>query len=273
MDKVSVIIPAYNAQETILNALSSVYMQQGKYDIEIIVVDDGSFDNTAQLVSNFSKKHPGYIKLITKKNQGVASARNDGINNATGEFIAFLDSDDCWYPDKLRKQIPILKKHGISLVGGGYHGNFQDLPTESGYFEISYDMQLRKQYFQPSTVIFKREILTHVPGFTEGRRYCEDALFFHMTCYYYRCAIITDDVIKYGDGKHPYASDNGLGSHIWEMEKGELLNFRILYTEKKLSLCKCIFLSLYSFLKFGRRVIIKYFIYYPKKVPGEANEK
>ncbi|EJI6645810.1 glycosyltransferase family 2 protein [Escherichia coli] len=268
MCEISVIIPAYNAEYTISEALNSVCGQHGDFVKEIIVVDDGSSDNTSTIVIGFSEKYPSLIKLIKKNNEGVASARNEGVKYATGTFIAFLDADDVWYPDKLQKQMKFINEHDFSLVGGGFNGNYNGSDKDDGYIEISFKMQLLKQYFQPSTVLFKRDVLLKVPGFVAGRRYCEDALFFSQVCYHFRCAVLTSDLIKYGDDKHPYASGKGLGSHLWQMEKGELKNFYILLKDRKLEYKEYLFFSGYSLLKFCRRIIIKYFIYYPKNLLG-----
>ncbi|EEX7042578.1 glycosyltransferase family 2 protein, partial [Escherichia coli O157] len=114
MCEISVIIPAYNAEYTISEALNSVCRQHGDFVKEIIVVDDGSSDNTSTIVIGFSEKYPSLIKLIKKNNEGVASARNEGVKYATGTFIAFLDADDVWYPDKLQKQMKFINEHNFS---------------------------------------------------------------------------------------------------------------------------------------------------------------
>lgn len=87
---VSVIIPAYNCASTIEKTINSV-LEQDYDDIELIVVNDGSYDNTSEILSLYGDR----IKLITKENGGVASARNQGLLEAKGDFIMFLDSDDC----------------------------------------------------------------------------------------------------------------------------------------------------------------------------------
>lgn len=95
--KVSVIIPAFNAECTIADAINSVFLQEMNENIEIIVINDGSTDNTAQVVSSITLQNPQYkIVLLNQINQGVATARNNGVNIATGSYIAFLDADDIW---------------------------------------------------------------------------------------------------------------------------------------------------------------------------------
>ena len=104
--RVSVIIPAYNSASYIGNAIDSVLSQRG-CSTEVLVIDDGSMDGTRDVVSNYGTR----VQYIHQTNQGVAAARNEGLQLATGDFIAFLDSDDTWYPDKLAVQIDILNHH------------------------------------------------------------------------------------------------------------------------------------------------------------------
>ncbi len=101
--KVSVVIPTYNREKHICDAIDSA-LQQTTNDMEIIVVDDGSTDNTRGKIKGYGEN----IKYIKTKNQGPASARNVGMKAATGEYIAWLDSDDLYYPFKLELQVNIL---------------------------------------------------------------------------------------------------------------------------------------------------------------------
>src|SRR5690554_8078017 len=103
---ISVIIPMYNAEKTILNALNSIKNQTYKDDFEILVVNDGSIDKSVDCVEKFKKENPEWkIELIHQTNQGVSSARNKGLKVAKGEYIAFLDADDEWLPEKTEKQM------------------------------------------------------------------------------------------------------------------------------------------------------------------------
>lgn len=103
MPKVSVIIPAYNAQKFIRQTLDSVLAQTYR-DFEIIVVDDGSKDATAEIADSYGKP----IRCLRKTNGGVSEARNFGFKNSGGDYVAFLDADDLWEPTKLEKQVCIL---------------------------------------------------------------------------------------------------------------------------------------------------------------------
>jgi len=109
---VSVLIPTYNAEKTIRRALSSV-LAQTLQPIEILVVDDGSTDNTASVVEQISHGLKAdflkYVKLDS--NYGVYHARNVGWDMACGEFLAFLDSDDSWHPQKLEIQAGYMASH------------------------------------------------------------------------------------------------------------------------------------------------------------------
>jgi len=112
MPKVSVIVPTYNRAQYLSRALQSVFCQTFK-DFEIIVIDDGSVDNTQEILGPFKDK----IKYIYQMNSGVSAARNRGIKESLGQYMAFLDSDDEWIAEKLSIQVPILDKDGtIGIV-------------------------------------------------------------------------------------------------------------------------------------------------------------
>src|SRR3990172_11149387 len=112
MPKVSVIIPTFNCEEYIEETLSSVLFQTFT-DFEVIVVDDGSTDNTIKVIKPYLDK----ISYIQKDNGGQGSARNLGISLAKGEYLAFLDSDDLWLPDKLSLQVGYMENNpNVSLT-------------------------------------------------------------------------------------------------------------------------------------------------------------
>ncbi len=106
---INVVIPVYNGARFIVDALDSV-VHQTLAPERIIVIDDGSTDNTHELVSKYKETSPVEITLIKKQNGGLSSARNAGIKESTSEFIAFLDADDTWVKEKLEEQIYIYDK-------------------------------------------------------------------------------------------------------------------------------------------------------------------
>ena len=109
--EISVVIPTYNRSLFLPKALDSVYNQTYPA-FEVIVVDDGSSDNTLPKLS----LHFPQVTWVSQSNHGVSHARNQGIQKARGEWIAFLDSDDIWHPQKLERQIDFLKKNpGLSM--------------------------------------------------------------------------------------------------------------------------------------------------------------
>ncbi|WP_319423430.1 glycosyltransferase family 2 protein [Pleurocapsa sp. FMAR1] len=113
MPQVTIVIPAYNSLSYLPATLESVF-QQTFTDFEVIVVNDGSTDETEKYVSSLNDPR---LKLINQTNQGLSGARNTGITNAQGEYIAFLDADDLWKPTKLAKQVRCLEERSeVGLV-------------------------------------------------------------------------------------------------------------------------------------------------------------
>ncbi len=122
MVKVSVIIPAYNGDRYITDAIAGV-LAQTYTDCEIIVVDDGSTDNTKNIIQQYRNK----IKYYSQSNQGVAASRNLGLSKAKGEYIAFLDQDDVFLPHKLALQVAVLEREpALAMVNSGWQIVNQD---------------------------------------------------------------------------------------------------------------------------------------------------
>ena len=112
MDKalVSVIVPAFDAAADIRQTLNSV-LAQTYQEIEVIVVDDGSSDGTSAMVEEFVNRDPRF-QLVRQSNAGVGAARNTAIRKARGKYIAPLDADDFWFPEKLEKQVACIEQGG-----------------------------------------------------------------------------------------------------------------------------------------------------------------
>jgi len=134
-DLVSIIIPTYNRADLLGDALSSVFAQCYR-DFEVIVVDDGSTDNTAEVLRPLAEQD--LIRYIHQKNAGEAAARNKGLLEARGRYIAFLDSDDLFEPEKLKLQTEFLQNHPeVGLVHSGYI-KFDNAGNNLGYRDASW---------------------------------------------------------------------------------------------------------------------------------------
>lgn len=145
---VSVVMPAFNASEFIIEAIESVVSQKFK-DWELIVVDDASIDDTKEIVEKYSQKY-SRIKLISLSvNSGPASSRNFAIDVANGRFIAFLDSDDFWDADFLEKMISFSSSKKTPLV----YASYRRLDETSGRY--------RKDFIVPSEVCYEDLLLTN----------------------------------------------------------------------------------------------------------------
>jgi len=126
-DLVSVVIPAHNSRRYIVETLDSILVQRHR-PLEILVVDDGSTDSTAQMVRGYAAE----VRLIEQEQLGHPAARNTGIRAAAGEFLAFLDHDDLWSPDKLERQIASFEQNpALDLVFGHIQNFFTpEMPPE-----------------------------------------------------------------------------------------------------------------------------------------------
>lgn len=169
MPKVSVIIPTYNRAAFIEKTVQSVLDQTYK-DFEIIVVDDGSTDNTKDVLEQFGAK----IKLLEQKNSERAVARNNGVKNSSGEYIAFLDSDDLWFPDKLKKQVEVLdNKQDVILVYGQclrINSNTEKIKNakrqREGYSGFIFENLLMRNLVVSPTPLIRRDYFEETTGFT-----------------------------------------------------------------------------------------------------------
>jgi len=123
MAKVSVQVPCYNSEKYIYETIKSV-LDQTFQDFEIIVVDDGSVDGSGDIIKNFRDPR---IKYVYQENAGLSNARNKAVSLSSGEYIAFLDHDDIWLPDKLERQVSVLDGDPeIALVYSNYYKIFSD---------------------------------------------------------------------------------------------------------------------------------------------------
>ena len=177
MPKISVIIPAYNAEATILETLQSL-RQQTFTDFEIIVINDGSSDRTLDVLGSIDDQR---LKIFSDQNGGLSVARNRGIARAEGEFIAFLDADDLWSADKLERQLAALQQHpqaGVAYSWTSFideQGQFLYVQPPV-YFEGNVYPQLLLENFLAcgSVPLIRRQAIESVGGFVPGLASSED---------------------------------------------------------------------------------------------------
>lgn len=188
--KISVIIPTYNYAEFISACIDSV-INQTYQDHEIIVVDDGSNDNTKEVIKKYNDK----ILYFFKENGGPSSARNYGIEKATGDYVCFLDADDVFLPKKLEFQAAYINEHkseNIGLLYSDYYCVSRKLKITQ-YYESrgfkTHDEALRYlfsyNYINTSTVMIPKDCIDDIGVFNESYRYLEDyELWLRIGCKY-----------------------------------------------------------------------------------------
>ena len=251
---VSVVVPCYNSSSTIIDCLASV-LQQSYKNIEFVLVDDGSTDDTFEKLLQFEKENKNNYQIIVMKQQntGPSTARNLGVEVAQGELIAFLDSDDIWIPQKLMLQMDLYRSfiHPPVLIGAKHPYKKLNISTE-GYQEITLKNLLWSNFFQTSSVLAQKNILLN-NKFNKNQKYSEDYDVWLNLAVQGKCLLINRPLTQ---SSRRAFSGNGLSSKIWEMQKGELKNFTTLLRKGNIKWYEYCFFSTYSRLKFLRRAFI-----------------
>jgi glycosyltransferase involved in cell wall biosynthesis len=177
----SVLIPAYNRRLLLEQALASVWAQEFK-DYEVIVVDDGSTDGTMEMLEAQKREHPN-LKVFCQANAGPGAARNRGANEATGEYLAFLDSDDLWLPWTLGTFAEAIRLHDFpAVIGGNFvESEFTDVrqsATQTSFASHGFADYLSSwelPFFVGAGMgVYRREPFLRAGGFVEDRLNAED---------------------------------------------------------------------------------------------------
>ena len=161
MDLISVIIPYYKKKEYIISSINSVLNQTYK-NLEIIIIYDDLNKEDLNLLKKIKKKDKRIKIYVNKKNLGAGRSRNKGIKLSKGIFVAFLDSDDLWKKNKLKKQIFFMKKNGINASHTSYtiiNSNNKIVGSRNAK-DMSYKLLLKSCDIGLSTVVLKKEIIT-----------------------------------------------------------------------------------------------------------------
>jgi glycosyltransferase involved in cell wall biosynthesis len=238
----------YNAENTIRLVLESVTNQTYIEPIEIIVVNDGSTDRCVKIVENMivNNQTNRIITLINKPNGGVSTARNRGIKETVGEYIAFLDSDDTWHPQKLEIVFNILNTTGINVLGHSYvlYDNFSYFFDNFNIKKISFISLMLRNFAVTPSVIVKREIIEY---FDETMRYTEDHELWLRLRLKHNVYFVERPLVKLGRLPH---SQGGLSSNRWAMRKGEMQMYLNISKFQKKIIPFLPLLILFSFTKY-----------------------
>lgn len=256
---ISVVIPAYNAEDSISSCIDSVLNQsQIQHIVELVVVNDGSTDKTARIVEDLiaNSKSAIKMKIINQENKGVSAARNNGIKSSTGEWIAFLDSDDQWRKDKIELSVGAVKKHPEITALGSNRSSFmrtQGKKVDEGLYRLSTRDQLWSPWPTTSSLMVKRNVIDEVGMFDESRTHAEDVdLLLRITpkygvYYLYQPLLIFASKASYGD--------SGLSANMKKMHQGSLQNVKNSRARGDISALEYLCFSVWENFKYLRRVL------------------
>lgn len=214
---VSVIMPVYNGEKFLSEAIESVLAQTFS-DFELIIINDGSKDNSLNIIKECAKKD-SRIKVIDQENKGVSSARNTGINQSEGQFVAFLDCDDVWEKEKLESQISEFNKNekikicgtwGIVINKNGEKiKDFNYPPLSNKKIKLS---SVYKYPFITSSLVIEKKMLNLNNLFDEKIKLAEDYDFIIKYLYQHQAININTPLIKYRI--HDNNSDSSISKKI-----------------------------------------------------------
>ena len=205
---VSVIIPTYNREKYIRKSLYSV-LAQTYQRFEIVVVDDGSTDSTHTIISAYKDN----VHYLYQENQGISKARNTGIRNSHGDYIAFLDSDDFWLPEKTELQIALLQKHpeyGMAAsrcASVRLDGSFREKnrPGTSGWV---LENLFQANFIRTSAAIIRKECFHEVGLFDEELKECEEYDLWLRMASQYPIGFINKSLAVYVDNAEGVSTDS-----------------------------------------------------------------
>lgn len=258
---VSVVIPCYCCSGSIMRAVKSV-INQSLLPKELFLIDDASQDNneTQNALHSLQEKYGGIlpIQVITlNKNQGPGEARNTGMSAATQKYIAFLDADDSWHPDKLQIQYHWMENNPDYCITGhlcNVSRDTQDHEDIDKSFTVSHISKLRLMVSNPfstPSVMLRRE---NQFKFEPGQFYAEDYFLWQK----YICSGLSIARIELNLAylhKARYG-EAGLSNHLWSMEKAELKNYWKLRDQKLIGNLATVLYSTYSILRYFRRIFL-----------------
>jgi len=255
---VSVVVPCFRCGATIHRAVESV-LAQTQLPLELILVDDASGDGTLEVLLELQRRHgPSWVKVITlHRNAGVASARNAGWEAAGGDYVAFLDADDAWHPEKIRLQYEFMMSHPEFILSGHGHRRLEAFPrahaavTAPRHESVTFRALLFANRFITPSAMIRRDAPCRFHG---AKRHMEDFLLWLTIA-------ARGSRIAYLDAELAYVfkalfGQGGLSAATLLMERGELDCYWQLHRGGHLGMLSAIALSAYSCIKFLRRIMV-----------------
>lgn len=226
MPLISIIIPTFNRSQVLLRAINSVLNQTHK-DFELIIIDDGSTDQTYDLLLALINDEK--IKYFKSENSGVSAARNLGVKHSVGEYITFLDSDDEWLPHKLFDQINFLKletEHRIVFgeeiwIRNGVRVNQKKIHQKSGGSIFKECVQ--QCFIAPSSVLMERSLFLEMNGFNEEFLVCEDYDLWLRISSLYKIGFIPHPIITKHGGHDDQLSTKFVAMDFWRLKSMDQL--------------------------------------------------
>lgn len=262
---VSVIIPCYNASETLERAIISV-IKQSVLPKEIIVVDDNSTDDSWDKMKCLQNRYKQITNFIVKKNEkniGAGSTRNRAWDEAKYDYIAFLDADDAWIEQKIEVQYGLMKED--ERIDASCHkmsyGDSYNCKKDYKWCYVNRYCALFKNPMMTPSVMLKRNIHHR---FKDNKRYAEDTWLWCELLFDGKQVVYIDDCLA--KVFKPFYGASGLSGNMIEMEIGEMENFWWLYKSKKIPFLLMMIVCFFSILKFIRRIIKVYIMAIIRKV-------
>lgn len=256
---VSVVIPCYRCKGTIRRALDSVFAQTLR-PAEVLLVDDASPDGTLDFLQSLVTEYPeDWVRVCAlEKNAGPAAARNTAWEMASQPYIAFLDSDDSWHPQKIELQYGwMLENPEVTLTGQICETlSSESMPhqvynaSQAGFYQVTFPALLKSNRFSTPSVMIKKDVAFR---FSTDKRFCEDYLLW--------CELLGSGARGYSFElpltfcHKPIYGHAGLSSNMWAMEKGELDVYDHLFREGRIGSVRRCLLKGWSVMRYIRRVL------------------
>ena len=269
---VSVVIPAYNRSTRLVRAVESV-LTQTYTDIEVIVVDDGSTDDTASVIEKLQRVHGARLKYFYQKNCGVSAARNKGLFHAVGEYVSFLDSDDCIYPKKIELQIAFMKEQTADVCFCNYRV-IEKKKCRRGLRGQMEEPLLRymqsRMTPQTNAWMIRKELLERADiSFREGCSWGEDMEFFIKVMYVADKIVFLDEpLFDY------YKNGTGLSEFSWDKLEQDVFIWNEIWCWLEKHVTDQERLQTYKNVIFGYRIpsLLVYRLWEGRSMASEARE-